>query len=137
MAPASAASRPTRLTPPEVPRSTGLPVVIKRGEFGLSTPSSVAQVSALAAASAAVAPSQGQVAAGKHPCITTKTPARPPFASTCPASRRVLFENFSSNPDLRLFATLDRTLEDVKKTSSRIDQSNPPNPKISVPSKTA
>jgi len=48
--PEKAACVPSRLTPPDVPTSTILPFVINRGGVRLSTPSSVAHVSALAAA---------------------------------------------------------------------------------------
>ena len=46
--------------PPDAPRSTTLPVVMRRGGFELSTPSSVAQVSAFTAAMAPAKASQGQ-----------------------------------------------------------------------------
>ncbi len=50
--PASEAARPSGETAPEVPGSTGCPVVTSRAGRRLSTPSSVAQVSAVTAASA-------------------------------------------------------------------------------------
>src|SRR5579885_1182486 len=53
-APPVAAAVPTGVMPPEVPGATRLPVVMRRGGRGLRTPSSVAQVSALAVASAPV-----------------------------------------------------------------------------------
>src|SRR6266849_1096668 len=55
-APRADAAIPSSVTPPEVPGTTGWPLVIKRGDDTLSTPSSVAQVSAVAAASAPVKP---------------------------------------------------------------------------------
>src|SRR6266566_6521613 len=55
-APRADAAIPNSVTPPEVPGETGLPLVIKRGDGALSTPSSVAQVSAVAVASAPVKP---------------------------------------------------------------------------------
>src|SRR6266849_3318891 len=55
-APRADAAIPSSVTPPEVPGTTGWPLVIKRGADALSTPSSVAQVSAVAAASAPVKP---------------------------------------------------------------------------------
>ena len=64
--PAKDASVPINEIPPEVPFSTTLVMlVIMRGGFGFSTPSSVPQVSALTAASAAAKPSQGQSSFGK------------------------------------------------------------------------
>src|SRR5438552_2609224 len=51
-APRADAAIPRGVTPPEVPGATGLPFVIKRGDALLSVPSSVAQVSAVAVASA-------------------------------------------------------------------------------------
>jgi len=41
---------PHKVTPPDVPTGTTFPVVMRQGERGLKTPSSVAQVSALTAA---------------------------------------------------------------------------------------
>src|SRR5437588_10857359 len=55
-APRNEAVVPSKVIPPDVPGATRLPEVIKRGGDELSTPSSVAQVSALAAASAPVNP---------------------------------------------------------------------------------
>src|SRR5437588_12704411 len=55
-APRKEAAIPRALMPPDVPGATHFPVVIRRGGDELSTPSSVAQVSALAAASAPVKP---------------------------------------------------------------------------------
>src|SRR5262245_39671154 len=59
--PNRAAPVPNNEIPPEVPLSTRLPgSVIRRGGEGFNTPSSVAQVSALTAASAAANPRNGQ-----------------------------------------------------------------------------
>src|SRR5205823_6844888 len=55
-APKDDAAIPRGVTPPEVPGATGLPFVIKRGDALLSVPSSVAQVSAVAVASAPMKP---------------------------------------------------------------------------------
>ena len=55
-APRADAAIPKGVTPPEVPGATGLPLVIKRGNALLSVPSSVAQVSAVAVASAPMKP---------------------------------------------------------------------------------
>ena len=55
-APRADAANPKSVTPPEVPGATGLPFVIKRGDAALSVPSSVAQVSAVAVASAPMKP---------------------------------------------------------------------------------
>ena len=64
--PVNEASVPINEIPPEVPFSTTFrKFVIMRGGFGLSTPSSVAQVSALTAASAAANPTQGRLDSGK------------------------------------------------------------------------
>ena len=56
LAPKADAAIPSSVTAPEVPGATGLPLVIKRGDDVLSTPSSVAQVSAVAVAIAPVKP---------------------------------------------------------------------------------
>src|SRR5215469_6906900 len=50
-APLAAAAVPNGVIPPDVPGSVVLPVVIRRGAVVLSTPSSVAHVSAVAVAS--------------------------------------------------------------------------------------
>src|SRR5215471_7000459 len=55
-APRADAAIPKGVTPPEVPGATDLPFVIKRGDALLSVPSSVAQVSAVAVASAPMKP---------------------------------------------------------------------------------
>src|SRR5579859_3828791 len=55
-APRLDAAIPGAVMPPEVPGATGLPLVIRRGLDALNTPTSVAQVSALAVASAPVKP---------------------------------------------------------------------------------
>src|SRR6266496_1759290 len=55
-APRADAAIPKSVTPPEVPGATCLPFVIKRGDALLSVPSSVAQVSAVAVASAPMKP---------------------------------------------------------------------------------
>ena len=55
-APRLDAAVPRGVIPPDVPGATGLPVVIRRGFAALSMPSSVAQVSAFAVASAPVKP---------------------------------------------------------------------------------
>src|ERR1700730_11487804 len=57
-APRPDAAVPSGVIPPDVPGATGRPVVIKRGFDALNTPSSVAQVSALAVASAPVKPAR-------------------------------------------------------------------------------
>src|SRR6516225_3739589 len=54
--PIADAAIPSGVIPPEVPGTTGLPFVIKRGGILLSVPSSVAQVSAVAVASAPMKP---------------------------------------------------------------------------------
>lgn len=64
--PAREASVPTREIPPEVPFSTRLrKSVIMRGADGFNTPSSVAHVSALTAASEAANPIQPMFDSGK------------------------------------------------------------------------
>ena len=64
--PVNEASVPINEIPPEVPFSTILRrSVIMRGGFGFNTPSSVAHVSALTAASAAANPTQGRLDSGK------------------------------------------------------------------------
>src|SRR5450759_693433 len=55
-APRLDAAVPSRVIQPDVPGATSRPVVIRRGFDALNTPSSVAQVSALAVASAPVKP---------------------------------------------------------------------------------
>src|ERR1700690_1157519 len=64
-APRRAALVPYNETPPEVPRSTGFSkLVIRRGRSGSKPPSSVAHVSALAAATAAANPGHVQINCG-------------------------------------------------------------------------
>ena len=55
-APRADAAVPKGVIPPEVPGATGLPFVISTGDVVLSVPNSVAQVSAVAVASAPTKP---------------------------------------------------------------------------------
>src|SRR2546426_6374651 len=100
-APATPPAVPSAVIPPEAPRVTRAPVVIRRGANGEKAPSSVAQVSAAAAASA--------------PAVTDQAPhsaasaATPPFAMTCRVVRR----------GARRSASWVRRLPDRKKANSR------------------
>src|SRR5437588_11936242 len=85
-APRADAAMPRGVTPPEVPGATGLPLVIKRGEVLLSVPSSVAQVSAVAVASAPMKPDCIRRCAPderEKPKHSAKNVASPPLATTC------------------------------------------------------
>jgi len=64
IAPPAAEIVPRNEIAPDVPRSTGFQEVITRGRDGLSTPSSVAHVSALTAASEAANANQKEGLAG-------------------------------------------------------------------------
>ncbi len=132
-APASAEAVPRGVIPPEVPISTVLPLVISRGRVALSTPNSVAQVSALAAASEAAPANQGQAEPGKTACKITIRPAIPPLANTWAASRRLPLENFSDVPALRVLNRCESRLEAMKKPNSKAAQGQPPRPKIAAP----
>ncbi len=90
-APPVAANVPYTEIPPEVPRSTGFQDVINRGLLGLSTPSSVAHVSALTAARDPANPNHIQPLSGKKKCKLAKMAASPPLASTWPISLNSTF----------------------------------------------
>src|SRR2546428_5493988 len=79
-APATPPAVPSAVIPPDAPRVTRAAVVISRGANGEKAPSSVAQVSAAAAASAPAATDQAPHSAA--------TAATPPFATTWRAVRR-------------------------------------------------
>src|SRR5579875_3970 len=66
-APSAEAVVPSSVIPPEVPGETRFPDVIKRGSCLLSTPNSVAQVSALAVANAPVKPACNNFARDDEP----------------------------------------------------------------------
>src|SRR5437667_5077583 len=79
-APTTPPAVPLAVIPPDAPRLTRAPVVMRRGANGEKAPSSVAQGSAAAAASAPGATHQAPNSAA--------TAATPPFAMTCRAVRR-------------------------------------------------
>src|SRR5437763_13505265 len=79
-APATPPADPSAVIPPEAPLVTRAPLVISRGGNGENDPISVAQVSAVAAASAPVATD--------HAPLSAATAATPPFATTWRAVRR-------------------------------------------------
>src|SRR5574340_1609554 len=136
-APPRAASVPVRLTPPEVPFSTTLPLLIDRGSTGLRMPSSVAQVSALTAARVPSVAAHHRSVPGKIACATASNPAAPPLASTCPASRRLLLEYFSFTAALRCLNMRESTEDEAKKPTNRTAQAKPPSPKTAVPNRVA
>ena len=115
-APRADAAIPSSVTPPELPGAIGLPLVIKRGDDGLSTPSSVAQVSALAVASAPVKPAFARrrvLGDREKPKSSAKSVASPPLATTCEISRRDPLLNLSA-------ATL--VFSCARKCESRLDE---------------
>src|SRR5439155_12476424 len=79
-APATPPSVPRAVIPPDVPRVTRRPEVMRRGGKGEKAPTSVAHVSAAAAAMAPLA--------ALHAPNSAATVATPPLASTCRAVRR-------------------------------------------------
>jgi hypothetical protein len=83
-APATAAALPAPVIAPDVPASAGRPVVIMRGGALLSTPISVAHVSAVAAASAPVQAENRAAARWASVCgyARASSAATPPLAST-------------------------------------------------------
>src|SRR3990172_12375255 len=88
-----AAQKATRLpktdTAPEVPGDTALPLVIKRGGVLLSTPNSVAQVSAFTVARAAAKAAQANGKAISPLAAPSRAnTGRPPLAATSAPPRR-------------------------------------------------
>src|SRR2546421_3536932 len=115
-APKAVAAIPRGVTPPEVPGATGLPLVIKRGDALLSVPSSVAQVSAVAVASAPMKPDCARRSAPgdrEKPEHSEKNVASPPLAIACERSRRDPLLNLSE-------ATMAFCL--ARKEESRLDE---------------
>src|SRR3990172_8991958 len=134
-APPAAASVPKMEMAPDVPCSTAFQEVINRGRVGLSTPSSVAQVSALTAASEAANSTQVQDAVGKKKCKPANIEAIPPLASTCPISRVPPLSNFSFREAFFFPKSSVRMLEEIKKVIRSTAHFQPPRPKIIVPSR--
>src|SRR5690606_3449544 len=135
--PAAAAARPSGVTPPDSPGRTWRDVTLDRGGRRLSTPISVAQVSLVAAA---IAPRNAGKAASGFPVIpaTTAAPAAtPPFASTCPASRRDPLLATAAIAALRSRPTWDSALDSVKNPTSTAAQRPPPTANTGVPTATA
>src|SRR5690606_12748204 len=124
------------VTPPDVPAGTLRPVVMSLGVARLSSPISVAQVSAVAAA---IAPANAGKSArsGRSPWSAAIAVATPPFASTCTASRRPPFT--TSSPAAALAAARQRVsaLDAMKNATSRIAHAAPPTPSTTVPTTTA
>ena len=103
--PAMATDVPSSEIAPDVPTSTGRPLVMSLGAALPSVPSSVAQVSAVTVAITPVN-SANQSESGT-PCGTTAlsramTAPAPPFASTWTKSRRWPLSNFSATAALSL-----------------------------------
>src|SRR3989304_4196922 len=89
-APAKEDNLPILVKPPDVPAGTVLPEVAKIGDSFDKTPSSVPQVSALAAESA-VTYKAYQTDCGLKKSITAKSAGRKPLARTWAQSRRESF----------------------------------------------
>ena len=97
-APRADAAVPNGVIPPEVPGATGIPFVIKRGCVVLNVPNSVAQVSAVAVASAPTKPDfvrRRVLAVREKPKQSAKNVASAPLAATCEKSRRDPLLNLS------------------------------------------
>src|SRR5690606_13332306 len=114
-------------TPPLVPASTGLPLVIERGAVRLRAPISVAQVSAFTAAMtpiyASSHPLSGHTAYAAHSSSPT-----PPLAHTWPASSLPVFSYFASAASFaRCFRFhFDNSVEEMKKAISTPNQTGAP-----------
>ncbi len=132
---------PSGDTPPDVPTSTARPLVMSRGAPLLSVPSSVAQVSAV---TVAMTPRNrknhvpGEITlSGTMALNTAMTAPRPPLASTCPMSRRWPFSNFSATAAFSRSLKWESRLELMKNTASKTPHTQPPSPKMSVPTTSA
>ena len=115
-APRADAAMPKGVIPPEVPGATGFPFVINSGDVVLSVPNSVAQVSAVAVASAPMKPDFARrriPAVREKPKHSAKNVASPPLATTCERSRRDPLLNLSE-------ATM--AFSDSRKEESRLDE---------------
>jgi len=113
-APAREASEPRWVTPPDVPGATAWPDSINRGARLDPAPSSVAQVSEVAAASDP--PTNVSVVAGDAVAVTSAASvATPPFASTCRSSRRLPFAATTSPCPRR-----DNALDETKNVASTV-----------------
>src|SRR5262249_13632563 len=120
-APPTLASKPTGVTPPERPASTTCHVVMSRGTCRERRPSSVAHVSAPAAARPPIKPAELPTA--------MHSVAAPPLARHCQASRRAPLACISI-PHL---GSLERALELRKNASSVAAAGIPPRANVSVP----
>src|SRR3972149_7707858 len=92
-----ATRHPKTDTAPEVPGDTALPLVIKRGGVLLSTPNSVAQVSAFTVARAAAKAAQANGKAISPLAAPSRAnTGRPPLAATRAQSRRAPLAQFGA-----------------------------------------
>lgn len=132
-APASCASVPGSVMPPERPVATGLNVRIERGVCRANVPISVAHVSADAAANA---PAKAIAYCGFHIDATAQTVAIPPLAMTCRKSRGPCLPT-STSVRLRARPTRDNTADGIKNTNKTAAYAQPPAAKTAVPTMTA
>ena len=135
--PAAETAVPSGDTPPDVPRSTTLKLVMRRGGRCDSVPNSVAHVSALTVAM--MPTKRGNHAGwGKRPLSRATSAPGPPLAIAWPKSRRCPLSNLSA-ATCRLRSSLkwESKLELKKKMASNTPHSQPPIPNVSVPTSTA
>jgi hypothetical protein len=124
-APTSAATVPGRLTPPDVPVGTGRPVMIDRGGRRARVPTSVAQVSEVAAASAP-APKALHALEGQSNHASAASAKRPPFARTWRASRSPPFATIAAVRSSLVFSRWrERALEAAKNRMRSAPQLHP------------
>src|SRR5262245_3120497 len=123
-APAIPPAVPSSVIPPSVPAATVVQFVIKRGGVGEWLPISVAQVSALAAASAPANQAQLPISAAKA--------ATPPLAMTWRAFRRPSSALLSPP-----FAVVVSRLDETKKARSRINPRQPNPQSVATPTASA
>lgn len=131
VAPPTEAARPGTVIPPEVPAGTRRRVSASRGELELCLPTSVAQVSAAAVASAD-AKRIDHALPGRIKWHAAHRPGMEPFATTCLAVRRVVPSAVGSKLASRV--RRDKTDEVTKNVSNGTDQVIPPAAKTIVPS---
>src|SRR5687767_3056733 len=135
-APPRDAAEPADETPPEVPGGTRRRDTIERGSPPRRVPTSVAQVSAVDAASAPMA-TVGHTADGEAMNATAAAAKSPPFASTCHASLAPLLATIESTSRALRFAPIrDNALLEKKNARRRIAQLQPAH-NARVPTSTA
>lgn len=135
-APPIAPSTPQPVIAPDVPVGTGFQLVMRRGKVRAKTPSSVDQVSALAAASA---PAIASHAASRFeaPNTTAAAAATPPLASVCIRSRCEPLENCAASCAFRRPPVRESALDETKKTISSVAPGKPAPPNTAVPTSSA